>query len=391
MLKKVLILHLFPFLAAMVLVGAVLYFLSESPKENKRLIEGVQERTRGVLPNLTEGNQAEIEFISSIKNKQQVTILGSSEFSNSPYCSYNFLADSLGIQAMGLGHAYHQNLSILCELLAADEYVDDSKICIVLSLGWFSTEGTNSSAFLEFVRPNFLTRIIQNNNIDPLYKQHIGKYISNHRSEINGVSKDMKTLENIFKKKTSKVNSLLSEYIENSFPNNTHNVLSYKTKLTYRKPKKGEGDYLLLSETLQKKFVSEITTNNIYVYDEYYLKHLLDEDGKQRKGSVPNISLTNNNELDDFYLLIKYLKSKTTKSSFIIQPLNPYYYAELEKYNELVETLTNVLDKNNIPYLNMHVATKEDYEPGALKDIMHLGDYGWMKINLFLDSLYNEN
>jgi poly-D-alanine transfer protein DltD len=38
----------------------------------------------------------------------------------------------------------------------------------------------------------------------------------------------------------------------------------------------------------------------------------------------------------------------------------------------------------------MHVNTKEDYEPGVLKDVMHLGSYGWMKINMFLEKQYHE-
>jgi len=39
----------------------------------------------------------------------------------------------------------------------------------------------------------------------------------------------------------------------------------------------------------------------------------------------------------------------------------------------------------------MYAPTKEAYDPGVLKDVMHLGDYGWMKINYFLDSLYYEH
>jgi poly-D-alanine transfer protein DltD len=48
------------------------------------------------------------------------------------------------------------------------------------------------------------------------------------------------------------------------------------------------------------------------------------------------------------------------------------------------------LDENEIPYLNMYVDNKVAYEPGLLNDIMHFGDLGWMKINNFLNNLYNE-
>ena len=42
------------------------------------------------------------------------------------------------------------------------------------------------------------------------------------------------------------------------------------------------------------------------------------------------------------------------------------------------------------PSLNMYVPKKEDYQPATLKDVMHLGDYGWMTINEFLMETYHE-
>ena len=36
----------------------------------------------------------------------------------------------------------------------------------------------------------------------------------------------------------------------------------------------------------------------------------------------------------------------------------------------------------------MFVTKKQDYEPGTLNDIMHIGDYGWMRVNEFLVKTY---
>ena len=94
--------------------------------------------------------------------------------------------------------------------------------------------------------------------------------------------------------------------------------------------------------------------------------------------------------MNDFRMLVKYLKYKNADCSFIFQPLNPYYYPALDSLNKLTDTITNILARNKIPYLNMFVLDRESYEPGTLNDVMHLGDYGWMKINYFLDSLYYE-
>ena len=42
------------------------------------------------------------------------------------------------------------------------------------------------------------------------------------------------------------------------------------------------------------------------------------------------------------------------------------------------------IHQNNFTYFDMFVSDSKKYDPGVLTDIMHLGDYGWMKINEFL-------
>ena len=392
MLKKFLIYHLIPFSISLFLIVIIVISISFSNSIEKHVvIEGQQIKTKGWYSRI-EGNEAELNYISSIKNKNQITVFGSSEFSDSPYCPYNFLPDSLGLQTMGVGHAFHQSLSILCELLAVDKDVDSSKICIILSPGWFATEGTNTSAFIEFVRPNFLTQIINNKNISSIYKEHIGEYIYNHQSEIDGISNEMEILRDYYLSEQgnliSKSISKIRNHLKKSYPTKT---IEYKEKLTFLETKIWNGDYHVLSKKLQNEFVSKITTNNIYVYDEYYTTYLLDDNGKERKGNISEVDITNNTELNDFKILVQYLKSKNVNCSFVIQPLNPYCNMGLENNNKLISVITQTLSENNIPYFNMYLTTTDNYEPGTLKDIMHLGDYGWMKINMFLANLYHEN
>ena len=292
---------------------------------------------------------------------------------------------------LGIGHAYHQEFSILSELMAADEYLENSKICVVLSPGWFETNGTNSAAFVEFVRPNFLKSIIYNNSIPNKYKAHLGEYIYNNKHEIDGVSNEMEILEDyflfeegfIFQKIKSKIRLFLKKMYSKK-------EIGYDIGLKASLLVGNKVDYESSANQLQKEFVSKITTNDIYVYDEYYSQYLIDDNGKEKKGSINQIELTENKELADFFLLVEYLKLKNVNASFIIQPYNPYYFSQLENLNPILDVVKATLDKNEIPYLNMFVDNKADYEPGTLKDVMHLGDYGWLKVNYFLDSLYNE-
>jgi D-alanine transfer protein len=391
MFKKVILFHIIPILISIALSAALIYtlVLFSAKADTSVVKEGTQKKLNGYYANLIEGEQAEIDFYSSLKNDKQLTIFGSSEFSGSPYCPFNFFPDTLGIPAMGLGHAFHQSFSILSELLAADEYIENSKICIILSLGWFATEGTNTSAFIEFVRPNFLNNIIQNKSINLEYKKHIGAYVQNHQNELDGISNNMEILKDINTSESKNpliyYKSKLRQYLKKIAQRET---VKYSLTLGSLESKKWNGDFSSRATELQKDFESKITNNKLRVNDEYYTNHILDKDGKEKTGVIPDIDLKNNKELNDFFLLVKYLKSKNANCSFIIQPMNPYFYSNLENYDALIKVLTSKLDEHKIPYLNMHVKAKSKYEPGILNDVMHLGDYGWMKINSFLKKTY---
>ncbi len=161
--------HFLSFLAALFLCSLILlslYLSRGTSSISAKIISGKQQAHRGVYYNLLGSENDELEFMASLKNPDQLTIFGSSELSDSPYCSHNFLPDSMGIPAVAFGHAFHQSFSILCELLAGYNFLKNSKICIVISPSWFSTSGTNTEAFTEFVLPNFLKNIACNSAID---------------------------------------------------------------------------------------------------------------------------------------------------------------------------------------------------------------------------------
>jgi len=399
MIKKLFLFHLVPFTLAGLLICGALIWISACTATycgSTYIISGEQVRTKGVYDNLIYGDQAELDFIASLKNKNQLTIFGSSEFTDAPLCSYNFLPDSLGIQSLGIGHAHHQCFSILCELLAASEYVAKSKICIVLSPSWFHTYGTNTEAFAEFVRPHFIEKIVHEKSIDNKYKIAIGKYIHEHRNEFTGISNGMAFLKDEYCLAEGNwldfINASLHKKLvsmhQNSFP--IQNII-YQPKLKNMERKEWVADKNKTMQGLQQTFLASITTNKLYVNDEYYNLYVKDADGIEAIGEIKEIDFDNNQELEDFKLLVDLLVKKNANCSFVIQPINPYYYQYADRNIPLIDTLTKILDKHNLPYLNMYAPTKEAYDPGVLKDVMHLGDYGWMKINYFLDSLYYEH
>lgn len=402
--KRIAQYHLAPFIAAIGLVVLFIQITSPGAERAKittnKTISGEQMRQRGVLTNYAYGDQSEIDLIASLKNKDQLTLFGSSEFADTPYGSYNFLPDSLGIQTMGVGHAHHQELSIICELLAAKKYLKGSKICIFLSPGWFTNDtpeldgGTNIEAFLEFVPPHFLSNIAYDKSIDKKYRVHIGAFIDRNYDKINSPSKSMERLrEEFLKPKNSNLRNMQVNLKNKIYGTETPLATIYNYSVSMN-PKKltshWNNNWEAVLERTLNEFKAESSKNDLHVYDEYYQKFLPKENGKVVFPTIDPLDLKNCREFKDFKLLLELLKENEVECSFVIQPLNPYYYKHIENYKELWTSVESMLNANKFPYLNLFVYNKKDYDSGTLRDVMHLGDYGWTKVNRFLNSIYHE-
>jgi poly-D-alanine transfer protein DltD len=87
-------------------------------------------------------------------------------------------------------------------------------------------------------------------------------------------------------------------------------------------------------------------------------------------------------------MLIKLLKAKNVNASFIIMPINPYYYTNSKELTPLIKTLQTELEINNYPCLNLWNADTATYDIGILKDIMHISKYAWYKVDKFIVETY---
>lgn len=382
--------HLLPLCIGVCVTGLfmalfTLYVRSCGSPVQDEIISGTQQRVRGNFSNCVAGPQDELELAAALKNPRVLTIMGSSELGSDRYSSYFFLSDSLNMPAIGYGHAYHQSFSMYCELLAMEEFLDSSRICFVISPGWFDTQGTHTQAFLEFVRPAFLRSIATNPRLQPEARMEVARFVYEHRSEIEDPGPTLSYFAALYR---SRHIPLYHSFVESW--GSTLQGVKYEVK-TADIPSRPEIhiDWDKRLKQLQDTFVHAVTNNELYVGNAYYSKYLLDEQGVPRKAkAIEPDPLATNRELADFMLLLNLLESRNVRASFVIQPLNPYYYHDLEKYNEIIALLEERIRSKGYPCFNMFVSDKKDYEPGTLRDIMHLGDYGWLKISRFLKTSY---
>ncbi len=378
--------HLIPIIISLFL----LYFLDHSVlkdfstgKHKEILISGVSESVCGNFSNCIE-KQAEIELIGSLQSKDKLTVLGSSELQSLPYSCYFFLPDSLGIKTTGFGHAYHQNLSIACELLAAGDHLNNANVCVILSPGWFQTEGTNIEAFLEFVRPNFLKSILHNSSIPEQNKLHIAHYVWDHFKEINNPSRELLYLRNMWANKRLGVSS------QSMMSYSLSRIEKVKYDITIEQPKLTRQEWKLsqwkkTKDRLQKEFLLTCKNNNIYVDSIYFKKYLLVNGVYKKTRMQPVVP---GREMEDFKLVVEILKRHHCRATFVLQPYNPYSQDDLSQFNPVRTMIKQELAKAGFPLLDMYVTDTKSYLPGILKDVMHPGDRGWMEINWFLAKQY---
>lgn len=373
-------------LAFVVSLGSIIFLTQTVLKIENPKVKTISNTKTGIdsyTYSLKDGVNAEHNLYLSLREKKGVTLLGSSELtSKSEYIPHIFATNNLNLRVSSFGHAYIQSYAMYAALLGYRNEVKNANICIIVSPGWFDTDGTNIEAFLEFATPNLLERIIKDDGITLAEKKGIGNYLHRNKYLIASPGRRINYFINLFEYHGFPI---LNDYFRNrksefatiQYPKSNISLPSQKTVNVNWEKKFSE---------LEEQFANNVHSNKMFINDEYYEEYLK----KDYKHAEFSVLKSDNQELNDLYLLVDYLKKNGANVSIIIQNLNPYHYEKLERFNPILTKMTNYLDKNDVPYLNMFTADSKDYVPGTLDDIMHTGHLGWMKINKFLVDTYGE-
>ena len=383
--KIILKYHILAFLTASVIsFGIIILVTKNTIISDNNKIKFISSNKTGIATytaSFKEGIDAELNLLWSLQEKNGVTLLGSSELtSSSQFVSHDYVTKQLNFRVTSFGHQHFQSFAIYCSLLTFNSDLKNSNVSIIVSPGWFETEGTNIEAFLEFIRPNFLDKIIKDEEILYQEKVGIGRYLFQNRYLINRPDKRINYFINLFM--FSKI-PFLKDYFENR--SKEFEKIEYENYSGHSpKSELVQIDWENKFSTLTKQFTSSIHSNSFYIIDDYYNEFLKEN---YKHGDFKKLNL-NNQELKDLMLLVGFLKRNKANVSIIIQNLNPYHYKNLDRFNPILNKMINYFNSNSIPYINMFTSNPKDYIPGTLNDIMHTGDLGWMKINKFLVDTY---
>ncbi len=379
---KVFRLHIIPLVLAASIAGLLIFCFpinnSNSPKTvtvkysapDQNIYDDFDSTAEGISP-----------FVSALAHKHSIMLLGSSELTSySPFIPYQFFNDSTTYSLTAFGHAFYQSFSMYCNLLAFKNQIEGKKICILLSPGWFETKGTNTEAFLDFVRPEMLSNIVHQDNASHEETEPIGEYINRNAASFAGLSLPMEYLSeqhggfrplkmDILKRIKNNIPQYIFETKKRIEPLKTHPILD---------------PHWNSNKIATQRLFKQNCTNNLGIKDELLAAVLNGKKELKKKSFKPILPIAQNQEFQDLKLLIGLLKKYKAKPIFVMQGLNPAGYDQLNRFDEIEQAISKILAEEKIPYLNLFTSQSEQYQVGILNDLMHMGDLGWNEVNRFI-------
>ena len=351
--------------------------------------------------------EKEYRLSKAISDSNFIVLYGSSELSSkSIYKSFLFIPKHTDKELLALGSGGFQSMNIFLSMKLNEPYLDNSKLVILLSPGWFTgnyADGINADYLLKTNSDFSFNRIYQNFSNDIESSEYISSRIFDVTAgEITSAPMGLKLIMNYKKQslydkiKKFPLNSslLVKQQLNQWYKGNLYNEYWALSNSGYEKAlnqikispsiKEPKFDKKQAIEKSKSDLDSLCSNNNRGILNDYYSKYV---NGKH--GEVDVRATSKVTEYQDLKELLAYLNRRKVDAIFVMQPLNPYHYTNLKTLNPLLEEIKNEVEQYNFPYLDMTVIDSNKYELGTLQDIMHLGDLGWIRVNDFIIEHHN--
>ena len=133
------------------------------------------------------------------------------------------------------------------------------------------------------------------------------------------------------------------------------------------------------------------TNNKFGVYDDYYTKYMASVMDKKR-GSLQSESYSVSKEYDDLQLFIDVCKDAGVQPLLVSVPVNGRWYDYCgfpqKRRQEYYDKIKEIAQKNHVSLADF---SSDEYCLYFLRDIMHLGWKGWVKIDEKIYDFYKQN
>ncbi|QKF59542.1 D-alanyl-lipoteichoic acid biosynthesis protein DltD [Aliarcobacter lanthieri] len=365
--KKHILLNIFALFTAFFIVLVTLYF--------------TKDKVLNYYFNSFDSLQKTIDLQSDLENGK-IVLFGSSELVIYPHQKFlpqNFFNNDLKLPLKAQGNEGQQTFVIMSQLAACDneKVRNNAKIVVLLSPSWFtgsSDNGLTMSKFLEYMNIGMMNKLYFESESDDKYKYIISDYIKENLASIKEPTFIYEYPFSIVKKDyfNNKIKNLLIKSFDNKNVK-IEEINYFPINFDYESLK------------IKAKNIEVSSSNNSFgIQNEYYKKYIEPEVTKNNFpfSIVIPPDLDKNEEFQDFLVLLDFLDSYKIKPLFIMQDLHPYVFSKnREEANKLMLLIKSKVLEHNFEYMDMWTYEKENYEIGTLIDIVHLGEFGWVKVN----------
>lgn len=303
-------------------------------------------------------------FGQALATGERWIVLGSSELTSSDlrFISYKFLSEELSQPVLAYGHAHFQSQGMYFLLAShAQRLSPQSRVVILLSPGWFDTRGLSRGAFKEHVLP-LLPRLIES----PEARKELAAWARRRgngeivRATINEWAFDLR----------SRVESQGRQLFTAAQLPPAHPAIS----LARARP---TADWLALKQQAIALEQEHMSSNPYGVRQDYLDKYLTDLT-PDRKNAFPT-NFDSLIELDNLERLMTLLSDRGVQALFILQPLNPLVFRDLDRFQAVQERIRDLCGTHNMHCLDMY--NTQPYQVGTLRDGQHLGEVGWLDVS----------
>ncbi|EYU15612.1 D-alanyl-lipoteichoic acid biosynthesis protein DltD [Photorhabdus aegyptia] len=339
------------------------------------------------IPTITDQHNAidfpkEKSFEYGFKNNH-VILFGSSELTSRAhkFIPYNFLTKNLNIPTIGVGKAHFELLAIYGYLSAYQEYLNkDSRIVIILSPGWFEKTDLLPQAYNSHFPSYIANKLANDENAKNIFSNYLNKN-KNDFKNLNSTQLKLIYKDNIIVSSvTNSLNYIADARVNiQNIINDNHKIKVENIYVSHEYPlmKKQfeiantEVQWLNLANDAKNIELNNMSKETQWVNKKYYEKYVKD---KKSKKAFPN-GINYSKEIHALDNLLNLLAKYNVDALFIMQPLNPYVYTDTNNFNPVENIISEKVKSHSMGYLNL---IEEQYQPGVLTDIMHMGEYGWL-------------
>lgn len=319
------------------------------------------------IPNLGNTLQEQTRNLSrlsqALRTGDRLVILGSSELTSSDlrFVPYRYLANELQMPVLAYGHSGFQSLGMQLVLAAlADDLSPASRVVVMLSPGWFDGEGgLGPDEFKEHANP-LLPRLLR----QPEGRAELLRWLEAKGDA--GVAWSMAAEQAyVFRQRLV---DLWTPAHAAPAPEPEHAGPAAAARVV---------DWDALASQAQGAEQVLMANNRYAVRDDFFDKYLrtVPEGGKTAYQPQP---LTGRDELRELTALMALLRQRGVDALFVMQPLHPMVFKDLDRFTPVQREVAALCQRYAMRCMDMYGAP---FEVGTLRDVQHLGELGWLRIN----------